>query len=41
MTGPLARLRAIAAAVAAWCNPDRVTCGWVNETHEPLDESDN
>lgn len=40
MTNPLARLTAVWDRVVAACDPDRVTCGWVNETHEPMTEDD-
>lgn len=40
MTNPLARLTAAWSGFLDFCNPDRVTCGWVQATHEPLNEED-
>ena len=40
MTNPFARLTAVWSGFLDWANPDRVTCGWVHETHEPMTEDD-
>lgn len=33
--------RRLLARLAAWLDPDRVVCRWVQETHEPLPGEDD